>query len=427
MQDRFTQEELEKMLMCKLAGMYSTDKFIDILRKADADILKIKLSEHERADFIEHLPQDMQKHFTELYADQSQELKELDFLLVFALGMGLIAGMQEDDTKAYANLFSITHLIETLIKPNKPAQKRKQQANPRKPKLLQITNDHYTNNVLNEVLKSERNEMNGNYKPAGNKEISFFTISTVDDTALNTKRITEYDRHLQNCIGSLMDTGQDVITLDGLCRLLIDQNTAGGTHSSQRIYLWERLKEQAKIFQTFTLEDGRKLHGTMISFMALEEPIPGEPVGNIAIKFTAYPILFNNAYVRGQMLTVPLEYLKVYERVETDADGNLKPCGKRVLETPERIAIKSYMLRRTALITSGNKKSNLQSNRILFDTVFSECGLNVDRRNKGKYVSYIELLLQNWKAQGFIHGYCIVTKGRTKAGIEINPKTIPAE
>lgn len=410
MNEELSQEKI------KAASENSAEKIFKIVRE-ELDLKNNKaLTAEQIRELIDMLPDDFGERFEKLY--QTGKAKELiDLFLSVSAGMKVDSEQSGDKIEQQSYIITMNKFIELLeeLTRKKPSARR--------PNLLQIDNDHYTNNFLQKALQAGSHAVRGKI-PYNPKQPVSFTISTVDDTALNTKRITEYDRHLQNCIGSFMDTGQDTITLDGLCRMMIDQDTAGGTHESQRRFLWERLKEQATMFQSFKSADGIEYGGTMLSFKFVKEPDVNGNIGNVAICFTDFPILYQNAKINRQMLTVPLKLLKVYEKIEADANGKLKQSGKRVLETPERIAIKSYMLRRVALITNENRKSNIQSNRILFDTVFCECGIEVDRRHKGRYISYIELLLQNWKVQGFIHGYCIVMKGRSKTGIEINPKSI---
>ena len=80
-----------------------------------------------------------------------------------------------------------------------------------------------------------------------------------------------------------------------------------------------------------------------------------------------------------------------------------------------------YMLRRIAVMKRDKKnKVQIQSNIILFDTLFREAGTaTADRKQTWLNRNFCFEVLDYWKATGFIRDYHQQTKGRSITGIEI--------
>ena len=87
----------------------------------------------------------------------------------------------------------------------------------------------------------------------------------------------------------------------------------------------------------------------------------------------------------------------------------------------DRIAIKGNLLRSIQIMKGKKRNKQEWSNIIAFDTLFAEIGLEDATRNRKKEMrNYAFSCFDYWKAEGFIAGYQVRTKGKAITGVEIN-------
>jgi len=123
----------------------------------------------------------------------------------------------------------------------------------------------------------------------------------------------------------------------------------------------------------------------------------------IMYRFIKEPVYLTYSRLVGQLITIPAEMLKL-ESLDM---------------TPERIAIQHYMMRKIEIMNNKRNKSN--NRKMLFETIFEKCNLNVSTRQyKAHHVKTVEKTLTEWIERKDIKGYQGTTKGKAKTGVEIS-------
>jgi len=126
-------------------------------------------------------------------------------------------------------------------------------------------------------------------------------------------------------------------------------------------------------------------------------------VGKYLLPVDYYDFSLNGQVVKGyKLIQVPAlyEYAKAVKQLQTITNRKLLDVG--ISNTEDTITIKNYLLRRIGSMKNPHSKI---SNTILFDTVFKACGLEVNRKEKGRKVSAIRTMLDTWIKQGYIKAY----------------------
>ena len=225
------------------------------------------------------------------------------------------------------------------------------------------------------------------------------------------KNYTQYDRAVLNAICSLHEAGNTHFTAMMVYRVMTGkareirvtpQTIAAVTRSIEK-----QRRAIVKINGTEELKR-RKIEGAeslifdehILNLRKTQAVINGALVECYSILKT--PILYEYCQYTRQIITVPLKLLDT----------------KTVRNTPDVIAFKEYLLRQIELI----KNSHRNNNKMLYATIFSECGVNATDKSVAKrYRGYINNLLSEWVAMGHIKAYKEYKQGNKITGVEIKP------
>lgn len=238
---------------------------------------------------------------------------------------------------------------------------------------------------------------------------------------------TEYDRQVMDSIISLYLSGEHnhTFTPETLYRTMTHKK-AGETPSKEqiqaitnsinklrRIHAYVDATEEIKKrkikdahnnpIDKFVIDD------YLLNCIAVTVRAGGKTVQ--AYKVLSEPILYTYSALVKQLITIPAKLLDI-RTIATDS----KPT-KALSNTPGRIAIKGYLLRRISII---KRSPRSQANIILFDTLFQACGQATnDRIAKKRNCDYIFQCLDYWQAQEFIIDYEKISRKKVLTGIKI--------
>ena len=127
------------------------------------------------------------------------------------------------------------------------------------------------------------------------------------------------------------------------------------------------------------------------------------------------PLILTYCKMTNQLITVSPKLLEV-KKVKKG-----KLTKEAVAMTQERQAITGYLLRRIAIMKRDRKnKKSVQSNIILFSTLFDAIGVTTPDKQKAADIrKFCFDVLEYYKAEKYITGYDKQIKGRSIAGIII--------
>lgn len=133
-----------------------------------------------------------------------------------------------------------------------------------------------------------------------------------------------------------------------------------------------------------------------------------------AYKLHAEPLILTYSRKTNQILEVNSKYIEVHH-VRNGHIAEIMPMNQG------RQAMTGYMLRRIVVMKRDKKnKSHIQSNVILFETLFSEAGTATSNRDRTMdNRNFCFEVLDYWIITGLIKNYKKQTKGRKITGIEI--------
>lgn len=223
------------------------------------------------------------------------------------------------------------------------------------------------------------------------------------------KNYTQYDRAVFNAICSLYEAGNTHFTPATVYRVMTGKNReiniTPQTISAVTRSIEKQRRSTVKIDGTTELQK-RKVDGaeklTFDSNILNLDKVTAIVNGNEGeyYYFLRSPILYDYCKYTRQIITVPLNLLDT----------------KTVKNTSEIIVIKEYLLRQIELIKNGYRNNS----KMLYDTIFKECGISMtDRSIAKRYRGYIEKLLQEWVEMKHIKAYKEYKQGNKIAGIEV--------
>ena len=270
------------------------------------------------------------------------------------------------------------------------------------------------------------------------KEITAYTMVSYDPgetgITITDAKLSEYERQVSDAVISLWQEAQKqnlptIFTTDMIYRAM----PGGGDKASP----------QQKGAITKTIEKFRRLHITVDATEEMRKRgikgKDGKPVAMCrfdnfylsathaeykvkaggqsvsAYRIDSEPIILTYSKMTSQLLTVDAKFIEVKKVKKGKLDAELVTMNRG------RQAMTGYMLRRIAVMKRDKKnKVQIQSNIILFDTLFREAGTaTADRKQTGLNRNFCFEVLDYWKATGFIRDYHQQTKGRSITGIEI--------
>lgn len=274
--------------------------------------------------------------------------------------------------------------------------------------------------VVNDIIKFSDNdaliELKTN-KSSSAKEISaYYTLSYASDDISISKNLTSYDREVYNAVTSLYVAGNIVITPPQVVRCMLgmtSQEKPTDTQIQEVIQSIDKMRSTLiEINATKQIEhlkphiDGKKVtkyvyNDNLLNLRGTNIIAGGNDVFGYLIK--EVPILYEYSHNVNQIISF---------------DPKLLDTRKATRNTKEIISIKGYLLRRIS--TMKNTKSSSHSNRILYNTVFENSGIDCEDKNQLKrYRDNIKKILAQWVEEDFITYFIDYKIGKSIAGIEI--------
>lgn len=220
-------------------------------------------------------------------------------------------------------------------------------------------------------------------------------ISVVDPEGnLLPANLTPFDGEVFNGVCTLTENGQYFFT-----RNQIYEAFAGKSTTSEKALkaVDASMRKMRSSLISLDWTEHAKLNGLQLN--------PGDTVvvDDNMIHSESVLLNINGKEARGyHILKEPalFQYAKAVKQIQTIQDRKLLDVG--LSNTEDIIKIKNYLLRRIGSIKNPHSKL---SNTILFDTVFKACGLEVNRKEKGRKISAIRTMLDTWIKQGYIKAY----------------------
>ena len=257
------------------------------------------------------------------------------------------------------------------------------------------------------------------------QEITSRTIVSYegDKVTLSSRQpFTEYDRSVADAVTSLYLYGHEshVVTAASVYRAMVHA-TEGETPSPQQVGAVTKSLDKMRFVRvqidcTEELKDRHislngeqitrgKIDTYLLALEKLEVSTGGKVVS--AYKILKAPILYEYSHLLGQVITVPAALLDVRDKQ-----------GGKVANTEQRIVIRSYLLRRVAVMKG--KTADKQSRFITYESLFSDID-EVDPTPKRKLQirEYVQACLEHFKREGYVKGYREKKKGRAFTGVEI--------
>lgn len=230
-----------------------------------------------------------------------------------------------------------------------------------------------------------------------------------DDNITLPKNYTQYDRAVLNAICSLYNAGNKAFTPIMVFRSMTGRTNDETIEPSVLKAVTESIEKQrraiVKIDGTEELTR-RKVPG--VESLTFDENILNLTAATIKVNgvktkgyiFVNKPVLYRYCETTKQIITVPIQLLNT----------------KSIKNTPDIIVIREYLLRQIELIKKGIRNNK----KILYETVFEECGITVNNKTVAKrYRDYISRLLEAWIEKGYIKAYKEYKKGNKFMGVEI--------
>lgn len=268
------------------------------------------------------------------------------------------------------------------------------------------------------------------------KEITALAKVSYDAAAtgieLTGANMTEYERQVSDGIITLWLYGDEshIMTTDMIYRAMTGQGGEGKAPQGQKGAITKFMKKWEGVRITVdATEEMRKRgvtdkNGKPIKQFVFDEyylntrrvqvRAGGETV--TAWQIISKPVILTYCEMTNQLLTVPAKMLDIKE-VTTGG----KTSAISLSNNADRIAIKGNLLRSIQIMKGKKRNKQEWSNIIAFDTLFAEIGLEDATRNRKKEMrNYAFSCFDYWKAEGFIAGYQVRTKGKAITGVEIN-------
>lgn len=226
-------------------------------------------------------------------------------------------------------------------------------------------------------------------------------------------RITPYDREIHNAVATLAAAGNECIT-PGMIFQLLSGNTSDGRNKMGEETRKKILASVDKMRHTSIEIDAvaevkagivttAKFSSYIIPAERTELEINGQAVKD-GIKLLALPPLYEYANLKNQVATVAVKMLDT-----------------PLVNTPENIELKSYLLRR--ILSMANEK-NRMNNIIRYDSIYQYMQVKSATpsalKMKHKQIrDKVKRLLDFWKTMNLFSDYKEIKEGRIFAKIEI--------
>lgn len=229
--------------------------------------------------------------------------------------------------------------------------------------------------------------------------------------------LSTYDKSIINAVTSLIESGNFVFTIPMLYHAMtgrqnptIDDSLAEEITSKlekmRRMILSIDLTEESEAYP-FLTDNGETLDVSDLSIEGYLLPlnkVSGVVNGKKAelYQIIQHPPLYTYSKMKRQLASV-----------------NISLLGAPVNNNATTIPLKTYLLQRIELMK--NKKNNIISKTILYESVYKELGAqNADKTRKMRIRNYACTILAYFTDQKYIKGYSEFKQGRSVAGVHID-------
>ena len=274
-----------------------------------------------------------------------------------------------------------------------------------------ISNNKLANEMIKDFVSKGNKELVVIKTPKKGEIITYNSL-TYDDKNINISgrhEFTAYDRTVHNAVCSLYAAGNEVVTSSMVYRAMNGMSESEYIKPVTLESVTNSLDKSRflKLQVDFTDEArARGLHvdeTTIESYLLAAKKIKVRTGGTIleAYKILDKPVLYQYAQQTKQILSVPLKLLDT---------------KKATRNTEEIIPIKEYLIRRIEIM----KYSKNMGNKILYETLFEEVGIENPSRDKSFDLRKgIKAILELWKNEKYIKNFEEYKEKNTYKGIKI--------
>lgn len=279
-----------------------------------------------------------------------------------------------------------------------------------------IPNNKLSNEITKELIGIGEVALTVANKDKNNEVSTIVSINYNDEgiKLYNKANFTPYDRTVHNAVCSLYEAGNKNITPAMVYRAMNGQ-TGTEKISPQSIGAVTKSLDKSRTMSCkIDYTEEAKARNIPVTKTIIEDMIL--PAQKVTVKaggkeISAYklhskPIMYEYAQVTKQIITVPIELLQTKSAIRS---------------TEDVIVIREYLLRRIEIM----KHSNKHSNKILYESIYKELGLNTEVRTQAladktkKVRKAVKELLTFWKMEKYIKKFVEYKEGRTFKGIDI--------
>lgn len=279
-----------------------------------------------------------------------------------------------------------------------------------------IPNNKLSNEITKELIGIGEVALTVANKDKNNEVSTIVSINYNDEgiKLYNKANFTPYDRTVHNAVCSLYEAGNKNITPAMVYRAMNGQ-TGTEKISPQSIGAVTKSLDKSRTMSCkIDYTEEAKARNIPVTKTIIEDMIL--PAQKVTVKaggkeISAYklhskPIMYEYAQVTKQIITVPIELLQTKSAIRS---------------TEDVIVIREYLLRRIEIM----KHSNKHSNKILYESIYKELGLNTEVRTQAladktkKVRKAVKELLTFWKMEKYIKKFAEYKEGRTFKGIDI--------
>ena len=312
--------------------------------------------------------------------------------------------MSEDDLRGFAAIYD--QILRNAIKDV-------QELRSIIPKDVFITNSRVANELRHMAPNEERTLTVGR---KGSQLVEIKTTINFNDKNIQLAEnasITPYDKIVHDAVCSLYSAGNDTFTPEMVYRAMngmIESEFVSPKSIQMIVDSLEKLRftditidytEQVRMMQPRDAFDLARVSGSMLMLQKVTVSTGG--VTKWAYRLASCPIVYEYSRLIKQIIPIRLDLLNTKETTRS---------------TDTVIIIRQYILQRVELMK--NKKNNMNSRMITYDSIYELLGTPDDRKLRATIRSQTERLLDNYIGKEYIAGYDIVRRGRAITGVLIH-------
>ena len=267
------------------------------------------------------------------------------------------------------------------------------------------------------------------------KEITAYTMVSYDQDKnekgeLIQSKLTEYERQVSDAIITIWEESKKAglppeFTTDMVYRYMPGSGDRPSAQQAgaitrtiekfRRLPIYIDITEEMRARGVISDQETLTFDDNYLSAIRVKRKIKNGGQTVTAYHLHTEPLIYTYCKMTNQLITVSPKLLEV-KKVKKG-----KLTKEAVAMTQERQAITGYLLRRIAIMKRDRKnKKSVQSNIILFSTLFDAIGVTTPDKQKAADIrKFCFDVLEYYKAEKYITGYDKQIKGRSIAGIII--------